>query len=354
MTYSTFRNLETGSGMWNPAFDDWSVRWEDRMKLEQGVIERNLLPAKENQVFAREGWFVWGGSVCREGNQYYIFASSWKKEYTFGGWVKYSTIIQGVGERPEGPFRFVREMTELKEQGWSREMVHNPTVLKIGELYYLYYIGTTGDPSKWNKGQTAEAEIYRYNQKIGVAVGKTLRQPLVPSACNPILEPVEKGWDCTYVTNPAVVNGPDGIRMVYKSLMKDRSAMKLGLAAGETPEGPFHRLTEKPLFEENIEDPFIWYQNRKYHMIVKDMQGSLAKRPKEAVLYTSEDGVCWNKTPEYAYGTEIAWETGNVKYSNVERPQIYLENGKPLCMYNAVGNIPEDSFNVARRFRGEA
>lgn len=318
--------------------------------MKKGIIEGKLCPAKNSQVFTLDGWFVWGGTVCREEDHYYIFASAWKKEYKFSGWVKYSTIIQGIGEKPEGPFRFVREMTELKTQEWSREMVHNPTALKIGDKYYLYYIGTTGEPSIWNRGQIEEAEIYRYNQKIGVAVGTTLSKPLTPSANNPVFEPIENSWDCTYVTNPSVVNGPDGIRMIYKSLMKDRSAMKLGVAAGEKPEGPFIRMVQRPIFEENIEDPFIWYQDGKYHMIVKDMSGILAGKPNEAVIYTSGNGVVWDDVPVYAYGTEIEWETGTVRYSNVERPQIYIENGKPVCLYNAVGNIPEHTFNMARRF----
>lgn len=319
--------------------------------MRKGIIEERLCQAGKGQAFSLEGWFVWGGTVCREGDKYYIFASAWKKEYRFSGWVKYSTILQGVGERPEGPFRFFREMTELKEQGWSREMVHNPTAIRVGDKYYLYYIGTVGDPSRWNRGQTEEAEIYRYNQKIGVAVGTTLSEPLVPSARNPVLEPVEDRWDCTYVTNPSVVSGPDGIRMVYKSLMKDRSAMKLGVAAGETPEGPFVRLTGAPIFEENIEDPFLWYQNGAYRMIVKDMCGKLAGKRGEAVLYTSKDGIVWENIPIYAYGTEVEWESGTVRYTNVERPQMYIENGRPVCLYNAVGNVPEDTFNLARRFR---
>lgn len=324
---------------------------KEKAEVGKGIIEKKLCPAKNEQRFALDGWYVWGGTVCREGDKYYIFASAWKKEHQFSGWVKHSTIIQGIGERPEGPFRFVREMTELKTQEWSREMIHNPTALKIGDKYYLYYIGTTGDSSIWNQGQTKEAEIYRYNQKIGVAVGTTLSAPLIPSSNNPVLEPIENRWDCTYVTNPAVVDGPDGIRMIYKSLMKDRSAMKLGVAAGKTPEGPFVRLTENPIFEEDIEDPFIWYQNGKYRMIVKDMRGNLAGKPNEAVLYTSENGIVWENTPLYAYGTEVEWKNGTVRYSNVERPQMYIENGEPVCLYNAVGNIPEYTFNLARRFQ---
>lgn len=321
--------------------------------MKKGMIEQRLLPAEFDQFFSLDGWFVWGGTVCREGDKYYIFASAWKKEHLFSGWVKHSTIIQGVGERPEGPFRFVREMTELKKQDWSREMVHNPTMLKIGDTYYLYYIGTNGDSSKWNEGQTKEAEVYRYNQKIGVAVGRTLKKPLMPSINNPIFEPVENSWDCTYVTNPTLVNGPDGIRLIYKSLMKDRSAMKLGIAEGKTPEGPFYRLTDEPIFNDNIEDPFLWYQDDKYYLIVKDMRGNLAGKPNEAVVYTSKDGIKWENSPVYAYGTEIVWNTGTVKYSNVERAQMYIEDGKAVCLYNAVGMLPEHAFNVARKFRNE-
>ncbi len=324
------------------------------MEREKGVVESRLDPAAPDQFFSMDGWFVWGGTVCREKERYYLFASAWKKEYSFSGWVKYSTIVQGVGDKPEGPFRFLREVTELKTQDWSREMVHNPTALKIGDTYYLYYIGTNGKASKWNAGQTEEAEIYRYNQKIGVAVGKTLEKPLTVSVHNPVFAPVQGGWDCTYVTNPSVVRGPDGILMVYKSLMKDRSAMKLGIAGAKSPEGPFVRLKKEPILDENVEDPFIWHQDGKYCMIVKDMRGTLAGRPDEAVIYTSGDGIRWEEPPVYAYGTQIMWKTGSISYTNVERPQMYLENGKPVCLYNAVGNVPEHTFHVARRFQKAA
>lgn len=324
--------------------------------MREQVIADKLIPAEKNQIFEMEGWYVWGASVCREGENYYIFAAAWKKEFGFSGWVTHSTIVQGIGKKPEGPFSYVREMTELKMQDWSCEVLHNPTVLKIGETYYLYYIGTNGAPSIWNHGQSKKEERYRWNQKIGVAYGTTLKKPLTPSGQNPILQPKEGGWDDTYVTNPAITVGEKGIYLVYKSLIKRKLpdiVMKLGIAVGENPEGPFVRIGNTPILDENIEDPFLWKEKGIYNMIVKDMTGHLAGKTGEAVLYQSEDGIHWNHPPIRAYGMEIMWKDGRICYSNVERPQIYLENGKKICLYNAAGMIPGVAFNVARRFRNE-
>lgn len=324
--------------------------------MKEGIIADNLLPAEHNQVFSLEGWYVWGASVCREGEKYYIFASAWKKEFGFSGWVTHSTIILGIGDYPQGPFTYMREMTELKAQEWSSEVLHNPTVMKIGDVYYLYYVGTNGTSSIYNQDQTKCEEKYRWNQKIGVAYGKTLLKPLTPSVHNPVLQPQQGKWDDTYVTNPTVAMGEKGIYLVYKSLIKDmlpEIVMKLGVAIGQTPEGPFSRVQDRPILDENIEDPFLWKENGFYYMIVKDMTGCLAGKAGEGVLYQSDDGINWKKPPQKAYGMEILWKNGMLTYSNVERPQIYMEKGKKVCLYNAVGRVPESTFNIARRFQDE-
>lgn len=324
--------------------------------MKQESIFDKLLPANEKQIFAMQDWYVWGASVCRQENEYFMFASAWKKEFGFFGWITHSTIVMGKADKPEGPFRYVREMEELKQQSWSREVLHNPTVKKIGDTYYLYYAGTNGDSSVWNQNQIKQEEIYRYNQKIGVAHTKNLQEPFCPSANNPILEPSLESWDDTYVTNPSVEEYEGEVLLVYKALIKKELpeiVMKLGAAKSSSPEGPFTKITDHPIIDENIEDPFLWKENGRFYLLVKDMTGKLAGKADEAVLYESENGVEWNASSQYAYGKEIAWTTGTVCYTNVERTQIFIEDEKKVCMYNAVGELPENSFNVARRFQIE-
>lgn len=323
--------------------------------MNQKLSER-LRPVSTSQVFQMEDWYVWGASVCREKDMYYMFASAWKKEYGFFGWVQHSTIIMGKSEKPEGPYRFVREMKELKKQSWSSEVLHNPTVIKIGNMYYLYYIGTNGTLSKWNRHLTDPREIYRYNQKIGVASTTTMKEAFIPSEKNPVLEPEEGRWDDSYVTNPTVLADEDGVFLIYKALLKEKLpeiVMKLGIARADHPDGCFYRLENKPMIDENIEDPFLWKEGDTYFLIAKDMTGKLAGKPNEAVLYRTKDITKWVNPPEKAYGTDIIWTDGIHSYTNVERPQIYMEDGKPVCIYNAVGNLPDNSFNVARRFWNE-
>lgn len=322
--------------------------------MSLGCIESKLLPAKSNQIFQLEGWYIWGASVCKEEENYYMFASAWEKIHGFSGWVCHSTILMAVSTHPEGPYEFVREMKELKREKWSEEVLHNPTVHKINGKYFLYYVGTNGHESEQNEGQPNIYEKYRYNQKIGVAIGTTLKEELKPSINNPILSPSKTDWDNTYVTNPSILAHGNEVFMVYKALLKEELpniVMKLGLAKASSLEGPFTRVQNKPIIDENIEDPCIWCENKEFYMIAKDMVGNLAGGPDEAVLYQSKDGISWESNCTKAYGISIQWEDGVTNYTNVERPQIYMENGVPVCLYNAVGYLPEGTFNVARRFK---
>ncbi|MFV0466158.1 MAG: glycoside hydrolase family protein [Lachnospiraceae bacterium] len=310
----------------------------------------------KNQIFEREGWFIWGGSVCKEEDTYYLIVSAWEKKYGFTGWVCHSTVLLAAAEKPEGPFRFIREMEELKQQNWSNEVLHNPTIHRIGQTYYLFYVGTNGVTGKQNFDQNHLHEKYRYNQKIGVASGTTLLEKLIPYEHNPILEPSNESWDNTYVTNPSVLVKNNEIILVYKSLIKEELpeiVMKLGVAKSNSPLGPYQRIFDRPVIDENIEDPYLWEQNGTYYMLVKDMTGTLAGQPNETVLYQSKDGISWDQNCIRAFGTDICWEDGTRNYSNVERPQLYIEHGVPKCLYNAVGDLPERSFHLSRRLRYE-
>lgn len=318
------------------------------------VYER-LAPARRECLLRKEGWYIWGASVCRYQDKYYIFASGWEKQYKFQGWVKHSTIFKGVSDRPEGPFKVLGEMEELKQQEWSSEVLHNPTVCKVGDTYYLFYVGTRYHVDGRTCVLPDDYEVYRYNQRIGVAVSENPIEGFRPVKENPILDISESGWDSTYVTNPSVWAEDGKIYMVYKALIQDRLpdiVMKLGLAEGEKVAGPYRRILDHPLLQYNIEDPFIWKEEGYYHLLAKDMTGELAGKPDEAVVLESSDmkKFAWREK-RAAYSTEIEWEDGVEYYQNVERPQIYFEEGKPVCLYNAVRTKDDGSFNVARRFR---
>jgi len=310
-----------------------------------------------DQVFGMEGYFVWGGNAVRgRDGLYHLFVARWPHETTFRGWLTDSEIVCAVGERPEGPFEFAEELAHLKDQAWAKHMVHNPTVHKIGDQYCLFYIGTHwggDDPNEAKRPENRDAwERIRFNQRIGLATAPDAAGPWTPCPRNPILLPREGKWDCTLTTNPSVCVMPDGkIMLMYKSTRASGQPLLLGIARAASVEGPYERIGREPLFEHNIEDPFVWREHGRFWMICKDMTGAVCGEHKGGILYTSDDGTDWRvaDTP-HAYSREVEWADGEVEEMHfLERPQLLVEDGKPVCFYSSTGDGKTWSRNLARR-----
>ena len=130
--------------------------------------------------------------------------------------------------------------------------------------------------------------------------------------------------------------------MVYKAVSKYGTLPKGGkvlcaAAQAEHPCGPFIKygkpIMENPQDRRSVEDPYIWSEDGKYFALVKDFNGYFTNTNHRAVAtFVSENGIDWNCSenplafmPQLNYGDEIV----NVHY--LERPQIYIENGK--CVF---------------------
>ena len=227
-------------------------------------FKKKILPASPSQILSQNGYYLWCGSVVKdEAGLYHMFSSRWETAKEFRSWVTASSIVRAVSNSPEGPFEIVEELSSLKSQPWSDKMVHNPTVITYAGKYYLFYIGTTYPPSAPDiPGETGVYQVAthpaRFNQRIGVAVADSPKGPWIPSGNNPILRPRIGCWDSTFVTNPSVFVEDSGeIRMIYKSKREEDPKLILGLAVAQDPEGPYVRQGPSPLFEYDVEDPFI-------------------------------------------------------------------------------------------------
>lgn len=131
--------------------------------------------------------------------------------------------------------------------------------------------------------------------------------------------------------------------MVYKAVSKygelPRGGKVLcGVAEADHPCGPF-RKHGKPVMENpenpwSVEDPFIWRENGRYYALVKDFHGYFTGTQGKAVaLFTSENGRDWACAeqplaflPQLDFGDEV------VKVENLERPQLYIEDGKSCLL----------------------
>lgn len=313
-----------------------------------------LQPVPEHAVFKEPGYNVWCGTVAKgDDGQYHLFYSRWKVELGHKAWVTHSEVAHAIGASPFGPFKFSSVIIPPRGKlYWDGDCTHNPTVIRSKGKYYLYYMGNYGDGTYW---------VNRNNQRIGVAVadkpeGPWTRfdKPLIDISAD------AESPDAKCVANPSVVERPEGgFLMVYKSVAAKGNAPFFGpvhhlVATSDFPTGPFIK-NPNPVFimKETTfaaEDPFIWYQEGYYRAIVKDMKGVFTNQGTSLAHFESKDGVEWFLSHHTLVSKlNITWETGKSQaVSALERPQIYLENGKLVALLCAVAETVkrDNSYNI--------
>jgi hypothetical protein len=148
--------------------------------------------------------------------------------------------------------------------------------------------------------------------------------------------------------------------MVYKAV-GDKGPLPFGgpvvlmAATSDSPTGPFKKQPEPVFSKEGVkfaaEDPFIWSDDKRCWAIIKDQGGYYTDqggKGKSLVLFESPDGLQW-KLAEHPFITtpEVTWADGRrQKLAQLERPQIWLENGLPTILFCAADETP----NRARSF----
>ncbi|MBQ7794684.1 MAG: glycoside hydrolase family protein [Clostridia bacterium] len=306
-----------------------------------------------------DGYFVWDCSVIKAKGKYHMFSSRWKTEYGFGSWLFNSEIIHSVSDTPEGPYIFKNVALPRRGREYFDGMnTHNTCIKEYNGKYYLYYMGTTYGGEIPTGDNMDEALFKSYSletwnrKRIGLAVAddidgefKRLDEPLLlPRDCSK--------WDCTCTTNPSVVIRPDGkTYMIYKSRRAVGTALRLGIAVADAPDGKFERLTENPILElddkdKHIEDPFLWYDEKrnKFCMIAKDdpKNGSKGITGEWGAGFYAESDDCINFTigdmPK-VYSRHVKWADGTESIQgNLERPSlVFDEDGKPTHIFCATG-----------------
>jgi predicted GH43/DUF377 family glycosyl hydrolase len=337
----------------------FSNRSIDSLQNKTAFIER-LAPSAHNGGFQMEDYWVWGASVIKgDDGKYHMFASRWPKKYPFFvGYIFNSEVVRAVSDKPEGPFEF--QEVVLKTRGskyWDGRMTHNPTIHKYNDTYLLFYIGTTFEgekPTPKMLTSPLSEEMKKMDQatygkiRIGLATSKSVFGPWERSN-KPILLPRSEKWDNNVITNPAPCVADDGsILLVYRSNVPEKGT-RLGVAKAQNLDEPFQRVRDNYL-DFHVEDPYIWWVDDHYEMIAKDQSGTLTDEYHAGVHATSKNGVDWTiSNPPKAYSREIVWDNGTtVNLGSFERPQLLIEDGKPVCLYCATGDGP-GGFNNALR-----
>lgn len=300
--------------------------------------------------FRMDGYWVWCGSVIADPVKgYHMFAARWPKSYPmFEGYIFLSEIVRARSETLIGPYEFVEKVLPSGDASmWCGRMAHNPTVLRYGDKYLLYFIGSTYDfpvPPADDMEALKSQKNGIYNRiRIGLAIADS---PVGPwkALDEPVLRPREGKWDGTIVTNPAPCVHPDGrIFLYYRS--NTPHGLRLGVAVAESPEGPYRRVQDGPILEGfHVEDPFVWHDGNEFRMLAKDISGEITDGEKNCGAYfVSEDGVNWQSgSPRKGYSRTQRFADGKtVTLGCVERPQLFFDDtGTPRCLFAAAADGP--------------
>lgn len=303
-------------------------------------FSKRMQPVKKYSVFGleKEECLVWCGTITRaDDGLFYLYFSFWPRDKGHKAWVTHSKIGFAVADDSLGPFRY--KGIALAGAGgceWDRDCVHNPAVLKVNGIYYLYYMGNYGDGSYWD---------HRNHQRIGVAFSDKPEGPF-KRLDKPIIDITPGTHDALMTSNPTVcIGGDNRIYMIYKAVsdqgeMPKGGAVVCGMAVADHPLGPFIKHPEpilaNPQHSWSVEDPFLWYENDRFYLLAKDYQGYFTKAGADSMaLFESKDGFEWNvsDTP-LAFQTQICWENGDIEgLQCMERPQMWLdETGRPKVL----------------------
>lgn len=286
------------------------------------------------RILECEGWNVWGCSpIMGEDGKVHVFFSRWPGEH--GQWLSHSEIAHAVADKPEGPYKVIG--TVLKGRGagyWDSHTIHNPTVQKVGDKYYMFYLGNNLDIAE------KENISHAATQRVGLAVADDLngewkrisdKEPILDISSN------KKDWDSYLTTNPALLQHPNGeFWLYYKAWDRNNDNFrKMGLAISKNIEGPYKKIDQNPVvsfskIKAQVEDAYVYMEKGKFYMVMRDM-GVI--HPHVGLLLESEDGINWSE-PMLGYGNSEQYFGGDIE--RFERPQVLMMDGKPAYLFLAL------------------
>lgn len=279
----------------------------------------------------------WDGGILKDEatGTYYLFASRWNQagghwgQDGIDGW-QGSQAVYATSDNLYGPYI---------DQGplwpdWCDGAGHNVFPFTISESDPLYadgyrYAISISDTGM--HGETANGTIH---------ISKSLNGPwiLVENGNNGKLNMTgNQGFS---LSNVSIMVRPDGR---YEATNRNGD-----LALADSLAGTWE-IAESSLWQkidgmssDNIEDPVIWYSDGLYRMIVNKWDA------RTAYYLTSEDGLTnWVRHPGTAYTPDagfLRYTDGTVNnWNKIERPNVYIEDGKLVAMTFAVIDVSKEA-----------
>lgn len=278
----------------------------------------------------------WDGTILKneENGKYYMFASRWYQagghwgENGVSGW-QGSQAVYAVSDNLYGPY---------VDQGpiwpdWCDGAGHNVFAFEMSESDPLYEEGYRYAISISDTGMHGDVA----NGTIHVARSLDGPWELIDNGNNGKLN--AQGGSGFSLSNVSIMVRPDG---KYEATNRNGDLAIADSLAGVwevQSNGLWWNVEGMP--NTNVEDPVIWYSDGLYHIVANKWDA------KEAYYLTSEDGLTgWVRHSGIAYTPKenfLKYEDGTENnWTKLERPGIYVEDGKLVAMTFAVIDVEKE------------
>jgi hypothetical protein len=298
-----------------------------------------MTPSVTRALFAQRGYCVWDPSLVTDADgRHHLFFSRWPASAGFEAWVTHSEVCRATAETPFGPYRFAEVVLPKRPGYWDGDVTHNPSVQRFGDRFYLYYNGNRGNGEWWD---------HRNHQRVGLAVADRPEGPW-KRFDEPLLDVTPGAWDAKVTTNPSCAQTPDGrFILVYKGVGDSLPGPQYGpvlhgVAFADRPEGPFVKHGEPIFARAGVafpgEDPFVWCQEGRYHVLLKDQGTFYTPSSRAIVRFESDHGLDWRLSdPPLFQERALTHADGRrEEVHRLERPFFYGSTDGPVAFFCAV------------------
>jgi predicted GH43/DUF377 family glycosyl hydrolase len=135
-----------------------------------------------------------------------LYFSTWGNGTQF---IPPSLIGRAIAPSPEGPWTVDPEpVLEPSQNGWDSGSVQRPDVLRVGDIYYLYYFGSSSAGGMIGMATSSDGIHWtRYDDPATT-------DPLYAES-DPVFTPEQNGSSSLELRYPRVLNTPDGWLLFY-------------------------------------------------------------------------------------------------------------------------------------------
>jgi len=306
--------------------DCWGAAEVGPRDQANGLEDRNMT-----------SYSYWDGGIIKDDDtgKYYMFASRWNQagghwgQDGISGW-QGSQAIYAVSDNLYGPY---------EDKGpiwpdWCEGAGHNVFPFELSESDPLYDNGYRYAISISDTGMHGATA----NGTIHIARSPQGPWDLIDNSNGGKLKAA--GGSGFSLSNISIMVRPDG---KYEATNRNGDIAIADSLSGtwEVKEnGLWKKVTGMP--SDNIEDPVIWYSDGLYHIVANKWDARMA------YYLTSEDGITnWKRHPGTAYTPDadfLRYENGTVNnWAKIERPNIYVEDGKIKAMIFAVIDVQKEA-----------